>query len=108
MGDESGLLPDVRDRPAPVRGPCGAVEPRQLDAVDGHLAGVREFEPGEQVKERRLPGARRPRDGLEPTAAELRVEPVEDVRLSERFAQPAHGGDDCAPLNRTWCGTWCG
>ena len=38
----------------------------ERDAVDEHVALVRDLEPGEQVQQRRLAGARRPRDDGQP------------------------------------------
>jgi len=52
---ETGLLANVGDLLAAKRGAPGAVERGQVDATHRHGAGVRQFEAGEQVQERRLP-----------------------------------------------------
>ena len=54
MGDEAGLLTDVRDALAAERRARGTVERRQLDAVDRHGARIRKVEPGQQVEQRCL------------------------------------------------------
>ena len=88
-GDEPERLADERDRAPPQLRAAGAVERAERDAVDEHVALVREVEPGEQVQERRLAGAGRPRDGGELPGRERRVEPLERRRRAEPLRQPA-------------------
>src|SRR5581483_4130157 len=85
--DEARLLPDVRDRAAPRRRATGAVERGQLDAVDLDRSGVRKLEAGEEVQQRRLPGAGRARDRAQAPAVERRVEPGEDARVAVALRQ---------------------
>ena len=81
--DEPGLLAHVGDRGAPQRRPAGPVEGGELTPVDLDLAGVRQLEPGQQVEEGRLSGARRSGERVQPAAAELEVERLE-TRWSRR------------------------
>ena len=69
--DEPGLLADVGDLLAAQLRARRAVERGQLGAVDGHGAGVRQLEPGEQVQERRLAGAGRAGDRVQPARVQL-------------------------------------
>ena len=89
MGDEPDLLPDVGDLLAPERGARGTVEAREIDAVELDRAGVGELEPGEQVQERRLSRARRPRDGVQDPRPERRASsPSSTVVAPNRFTSP--------------------
>ena len=89
MRHEPRLLPDVGDLLAAQRRTGGAVERRQLHALDRDRAGVGEREPGEHVQQRRLAGPRRPGDGVQPPAVELEADAVEHRRLAVAAHQPA-------------------
>ena len=66
---------------------------RTARSVHEHVALVRELEPGEEVQQRRLPGAGRPRDDGERSGAERRVEPLDRSRRPEALRHPDRGDD---------------
>ena len=99
---EAGLLADVGDLLAPqprARARSSAVRstPSTVDR-----AGVRQLEPGEQVEQRRLPGARRAGDRVQPARVELEADVLEDggraVAVRQACGRRAPGGPK-------WCQT---
>src|SRR5581483_5393926 len=93
---EPRLLADVRDRAAPQLRSRGPVEGGEADAVDRHLAGVRQLEAGEQVQERRLAGAGGAGERVEAAAAQLEADAVEDGRAPVAPGEPSRRRDDAA------------
>ena len=75
---EAGLLADVRDLLAAQPRARRAVERGQLGAVDGHGAGGRQLEPGEDVQQRRLAGAGRAGDRVQAARVQLGADVLED------------------------------
>ena len=86
--DEADRLADERDRAPPQLGAAGTVEARQRHAVDEHVPLVGKVEPGEEVQQRRLAGARRPGDGRDRPGSKRRVEPLRSARRRRTAASP--------------------
>ena len=61
-----------------------------------HVAGRRQVEPGEQVQQRRLAGARAARDRRQPARLELEREVVQHGRLAVRLREADGAHDDLA------------
>ena len=101
-GDEPDSLADERQPCPPQLGAAGAIERGERDAVEDDRAGVGEVEPGEELQERRLAGARRPGNGAEPPAGERCVQPVDRRRSSEPPPQPAYLEQRLCCFNTKW------
>lgn len=101
-GHEPDGLADEREARAAQLGAAGAVERGQRDAVEHDLPRIGEVEPGEQVEERCLPGARGPGDRVEPPADEGRRHVVERLRPAEASRQAARLEQSLCSLHTKW------
>ena len=88
--DELGLLRDVADVLATKGGASGSVERRHVGAEQVDGAVVRELEPGDDVEQGRLAGARRPGHRSERAAVERRSR-VRRARRGRRSASSRRG-----------------